>query len=222
MKTLHDKWVDFDKDQGTARAFARAIAATRTTCNAKGNAYGCASAYAFSQAWAKATAKATARAWATAIAKCKCNRKFQVNAAQSDVWAREHKKLIAKVKAVASSSVCSKGGFKSTSDAQTCLQDVYAWVYAQVRTLPLPRDLWPGLRLRLQSDAVVSRARVLTTSRHPVQAIAKAAIKGKCVSLKGKKSSLSYGKFTAKALADAQATIRISTISGCKAGVHKG
>lgn len=186
VKTLHDKWVDYDSDQGEGRAFARAIATAKTTCNSSGNAYGCASAYAFAQAWSKATAKATGRAWATAIAKCKCDGKTQVNAAQADVWAREHKKLIAKVQAVAEAHVCTKkgGGKVSAFDAQTCIQDVYAWVYAQ--------------------------------------AIAKAAIKGKCVSLKGKKSSLSYGKFTASALADAQATVTISEIKGCVPFVFKG
>jgi hypothetical protein len=117
-----------------AQAFAKAIATARTTCKADGNAYGCAAAFAHSAAWATAAAEAHAQAWALAIQQCPCDDKMQSMQADADAHADETALLTARVEAVASAEICSQpNGIKRThAQAQTCLQDIYALVYAKV------------------------------------------------------------------------------------------
>jgi hypothetical protein len=120
-------------------AFAKAVAATRTKCNSSGNAYGCASAYAFAEAWADATFEAHASAWAKAIGKCNCD-KEQIVKAKAFGSASEFKEVVAKVKALSKSAVCVSGNeTREDRDAQTCVQDIYATVFAYVcHLLPDP------------------------------------------------------------------------------------
>lgn len=128
--SVYKVYTDAAKDYDYGFAFARAIAATKAKCNSSGNAYGCASAYAYAQAWADAVFKAHAEAWAKALAKCKCD-KEQIVKAQAYGKADEFYKLVAKVEALAKSSVCVKGDdYDVDSDAQTCIQEIYAHVFA--------------------------------------------------------------------------------------------
>jgi hypothetical protein len=129
---VYEVFSDKAKASDKGFAFATAIATARTVCTSSGNAYGCASAYAHAQAWAKATVKAHASAWAEAVAKCKCD-KTQTVAAKADGEASEFKKLVAKVEAVAKATVCVYGDdYESDEEAQTCVQDIYAHVFASV------------------------------------------------------------------------------------------
>jgi hypothetical protein len=131
------KDASYDSDKGFA--FAKAIAVAKTTCRSSGNAWGCAAAYAHAKAWATATVSAHASAWAEASAQCNCD-KAQTAYAQADGHASEFLLLSANVEAVANSHVCVSGS-ESRSDyqAQTCVQDIYAHVFARVRTCSL---LW--------------------------------------------------------------------------------
>jgi hypothetical protein len=131
---VYKAYTDSTSDYDYGRAFAKAIAVAKTTCNSKGNAYGCAAAYAHAQAWAAATVSAHASAWAEAIAECDCDDKTQTVDAQAVAYAAEFRLLISKVEAVASANVCVYGDdYGSDYDAQTCLQDLYATVFAKVR-----------------------------------------------------------------------------------------
>jgi hypothetical protein len=129
---VYDAWKDHQSDEGYA--FAKAIAVAKTTCTSAGNAYGCAAAYAHAQAWATATVSAHAIAWAEAVAQCDCDDKTETATASADAYAHEFRTLMAKVQAEASSHVCALGNENASDrDAQTCLQDLYATVFAKVR-----------------------------------------------------------------------------------------
>jgi dGTP triphosphohydrolase len=131
---VYDAWKEEDYKYDEGRAFAKAIAVARATCTSSGNAYGCAAAYANAKAWSKATVSAHAKAWADAIAQCKCDGKTQTAEASASAYASEFRTLIAKVEALASAHVCVHGDdYASEYDAQTCLQDIYATVFAKVR-----------------------------------------------------------------------------------------
>jgi hypothetical protein len=137
--TVYEAYKDSLRVYDRGFAFAKAIAATKTTCTSSGNAYGCASAYAYAQAWSDATFKAHAAAYAKALGRCKCD-KEQIVKAKAFGNASEFKKVVAKVEALAQSAVCVSGNeSKSDSDAQTCVQDIYATVFAYVcHLLPDP------------------------------------------------------------------------------------
>jgi hypothetical protein len=156
--SVHEVYVDKAKDWDEGFAFAKAISTARTYCKSSGNAWGCAAAYAHAQAWAKATVSAHASAWSEAVAKCHCD-KEQIVAAQADGHAYEFKKLVAKVEAVASAHVCVSGSDQASDyDAQTCVQDIYAHVFAKVRTLPqLPLQLRVDLTVVMLSRAHIKR-----------------------------------------------------------------
>jgi hypothetical protein len=133
---VYKAYTDEAKHWEEGFAFAKAISTARTYCKSSGNAWGCAAAYAHAQAWADATVSAHASAWSEAVSQCHCD-KEQTAAAQTDGHAHEFKKLVAKVESVASAHVCVDGDDDASDyDAQTCVQDIYARVFAQVRTLP--------------------------------------------------------------------------------------
>jgi hypothetical protein len=133
---VYEKFVSKSQDYAAGFAFAKAIAEAKTTCKSRGNAYGCAGAYAKARAWADATITAHAEAWSEAVGKCDCD-KTQEAAATADGVADEFKYILAKVEAVASASVCVKGDdYGSDTDAQTCVQDIYARAFASVRFWP--------------------------------------------------------------------------------------
>lgn len=135
LRDIHDQFLATSQTSGGAEAFAfaKAVATVEVACTSEGNAYGCAAAYAFAQSWAQAAAMAHAEAWAQAVQQCECGGKDQITAAEADAFASETFKLTAEVEALAQASVCAGfGSSASDGDAQTCIQDIYAWVYAKV------------------------------------------------------------------------------------------
>ena len=135
LRDIHDQMLATSQTSAAAEAnaFAKAVATVEVACDSEGNAYGCAAAYAYASSWAQAAAFAHGEAWAQAVQECQCAGNDQTTAANADAYASETFALIAEVEAIADKFVCSAGDSSSSdSEAQTCLQDIYAWVTAKV------------------------------------------------------------------------------------------
>lgn len=132
-------------------AYAKAISAAETECTASGNAWGCAAAYAYSAAWADAVVSAHATAWSEAIALCDCDFNGQEVATTTDALAWELRHLNAEVSSYSEAHVCvDRDEAKFDFSAQTCVQDIYATVFAKSVSLAVltgkcyPKDVAVG------------------------------------------------------------------------------
>lgn len=149
VEKVYKVWKDKSSKYDEGLAFAKAIAVAKTECDSTGNAYGCAAAYAHAKAWALAAVSAHASAWAEARAKCTCDEKTEEVSAGADAYAHEFEYLTANVTATAESHICVEHTqYASNSEEQTCIQGLYAKVFAKVCPPPaclLPEDACTGL-----------------------------------------------------------------------------